>query len=87
MPLYLQETDDKCDKENVRSYSYFFQIGSGKATTKKKFEKIRNDAEFRIPDNLPPLVVQVGPHIWLHGEKVIHKYLNFEPNQYLFFRS
>ena len=70
--MYL-DTDDKCEKENVRSYSYFFQIGSGKATEKKKFEKIGNYAEFRIHDNLTPLLVQIGSHIWLHGEKVIHK--------------
>ena len=72
-PYLSLETDDKCfpNEEEVKSYSYFYQIGSGKAAQRKKFDSNRLDAEFRIEDNLSPLFVQVGPYIWMHGKRVI----------------
>ena len=75
-PWYLVEEDEKCvPKEGeVKNYTYFFQIGSGKAAERKQFGKIKPDSKydvdyvFRIHQDLSPLLVQVGPRIWLHGE-------------------
>ena len=71
--LFFSLDCDKCDPKaaEVKNYTYFFQIGSGKAAERKRFGEIQQDnryVEFRILDDLSPLLVQVGPRIWLHGE-------------------